>query len=78
MGEGGGGGGTNVSCQLNLWPIGKIKGAHEGEKRVIAYEYIPQDAGASERIISHMSMRRSRHFMDAADDWVYSKVAITN
>ena len=36
------------------------------------YEYIPQDGGALERIISHVSMRRSRHFMDAAD-WVFGR-----
>ena len=58
-------------------PIEKLKGGHEGEKRVIVYEYILQDDGASERIISHMSIRRSRHFMDAAD-WVFRKVANTN
>ena len=58
-------------------PIEKLKGGHEGEKRVIVYEYILQDEGASERIISHMSIRRSRHFMDIAD-CVFRKVAITN
>ena len=58
-------------------PIEKPKGGHEGEKRVTVYEYIPQDDGASERIISQMSIRRSRHFMDAAD-WVFRNVAITN
>ena len=60
---------------LHWGPIEKLKGGHEGEKRVIVYEYILQDDGASERIISHMSIRRSRHFMDAAD-WVFRKVAI--
>ena len=58
-------------------PIEKLKGGHEGEKRVIVYEYILQDDEASERIISHMSIRRSRHFTDAAD-WVFRKVANTN
>ena len=58
-------------------PIEKLKGCHEGEKRVTVYEYIPQDDGASERIISKMSICRSRHSMDAAD-WVFRKVAITN
>ena len=58
-------------------PIERLKGGHEGEKRVTVYEYILQDDGASERIISHMSIRRSRHFMDIAD-WVFRKVAITN
>ena len=46
-------------------PIEKLKGGHEGEKRVTVYEYILQDDGASERIISDMSIRRSRHFMEA-------------
>ena len=58
-------------------PTEKLKGGHEGEKRVTVYEYILQDDGASERIISHMNIRRSRHSMDAAD-WVFRKVAITN
>ena len=58
-------------------PIEKLKGGHEGEERVTVYEYILQDDGASERIISHMNIRRSRHFMDVAD-WVFRKVAITN
>ena len=48
-------------------PIEKLKGDHKGEKLVTVYEYILQDDGASERIISHMSIRRSRHFMDIAD-----------
>ena len=58
-------------------PIEKLKGGHEGGKRVTVYEYILQDDGPSERIISDMSIRRSRHFMEAAD-WVFRKVAITN
>ena len=58
-------------------PIEKLKGGHEGEKRVAVNEYILQDDGASERIISHMSILRSLHFMDAAY-WVFRKVAITN
>ena len=63
-------------CTLGFTgPIEKLKGGHEGEKRVTVYEYILQDDGASERIISHMSIRRSRHFMDAADG-VFRKVAI--
>ena len=48
-------------------PIEKLKGGHEGEKRVTVYEYMLQDDGASERIISHMSIRRSHHFMEAGD-----------
>ena len=48
-------------------PIEELKGGHEGEKRVTVYEYILQDDGASERIISHISIRRSRHFMEVAD-----------
>ena len=55
----------------------KLKGGHEGEKRVTVYEYMIQGGGASEWIISHMSMRRNRYFMDAADG-VFSKDAITN
>ena len=43
-------------------PIEKLKGGHEGEKRVTVYEYIIQDGRASECIISHMNMRRSRFF----------------
>ena len=62
---------------LSTGPTEKLKGGHEGEKRVTVYEYILQDDVASERIISHMSIRRRRHFMDAAD-WVFPKVAITN
>ena len=58
-------------------PIEKLKGGHEGEKRVTVYEYMLQDDGASERIISHMSIRRSHHFMEAGD-YVFRKVAITN
>ena len=58
-------------------PIEKLKGGREGEKRVTVYEYILQDDRASERIISHMNIRRSSHFMDAAD-WVFRKVAITS
>ena len=58
-------------------PIEKLKGGHEGEKRVTVYEYMLQDDGASERIISHMSIRRSHHFMEAGD-LVFRKVAITN
>ena len=58
-------------------PIKKLKGGHKGEKRVTVYEYIIQDGGASEWIISHMSMHRNRYFMDAADG-VFSKDAITN
>jgi len=37
-----------------------------------------QDGGASERIISLVSMRRNHHFMDAPDVWVFSEDAITN
>ena len=37
-------------------PIEKLKGGHEGEKRVTVHEYILQDDGASERIISHMDI----------------------
>ena len=58
-------------------PTEKLKGGHEGEKQVTVDEYILQDGGALERIISHVSMRRSRHFLDATD-WVVSKDAITN
>ena len=58
-------------------PTEKLKGGHEGEKQLTVYEYILQDGRALERIISHVSMHRSRHFMDAAD-WVFSKDAITN
>ena len=58
-------------------PIENLRGGHEGEKRATVYEYIIQDGGISECIISHMSIRRSRYFMDAAD-WVFSKDAITN
>ena len=58
-------------------PTEKLKGGHDGEKRVTLYEYIIQDGGASECIISHTSMRRNRYFMDAADG-VFFKDAITN
>ena len=58
-------------------PIEKLKGVHEGEKQVTVYEYIIQDGGASECIISHTSMRRNRYFMDATDG-VFFKDAITN
>ena len=58
-------------------PTEKLKGGHEGEKQVTVDEYILQDGGALERIISHVSMRRSRHFLDDTD-WVFSKDAITN
>ena len=40
-------------------------------------QYIIRDGGVSECIILHMSMRRGRYFMDAAN-WVFSKDAITN
>ena len=52
-------------------PTEKLKGGHEGEKQVTVDEYILQDGGALERIISHMSMRRSRHFLDATDWGVF-------
>ena len=58
-------------------PIEKLKGGREREKPVTVYEYIIQVGAASECSISHMSMCRSRYFMDAAD-WVFSKDAITN
>ena len=48
-------------------PTEKLKGDHEGQKRLTVYEYILQDGRALERIISHVSMRRSRRFMDATD-----------
>ena len=65
-------------CTLgSTGPIEKLKGGHEGETRVTVYEYILKDDGALERIISHMKIRRSRHFMDVAD-WVFPKVTITN
>ena len=51
----------------SIGPIKNLKRGHEGEKRVTVYEYIIQDGGALEWIISHMSMRRNRYFMDAAD-----------
>ena len=64
--------------KLSTGPTGKLKGGHEGEKRVTVYEYILQDGRDSERLIerniSHKSM--GMH-MDAAD-WVVSKDAITN
>ena len=63
---------TGFSTLGSTGEIEKQKGGHEGEKRVTVYEYILQDDEASERIISHMSIRRSRHFMDAAD-WVFRK-----
>ena len=53
-------------------PIKKLKGGHKGEKWVTVYEYIIQ-----EWIISRLSMRRNRYFIDAADG-VFSKDAITN
>ena len=63
---------------LSTGPTEKLKGGHEGEKRVTVYEYILQDGRDSERLIerniSHMS---TRMHMDAAD-WVVSKDAITN
>ena len=63
---------------LSTGPTEKLKGSHEGEKRVTVYEYILQDGRDSERLIerniSHMS---TRMHMDAAD-WVVSKDAITN
>ena len=55
-------------------PTEKLKGCHQGEKRVTVYEQILQDSRASEPIISHISMRM---YIDAAD-WVFSKDAITN
>ena len=58
-------------------PTEKLKGGHEGEKQLTVYEYILQDGRALERIISHVSIPKSCHFMDAAD-WVFSKDAITN
>ena len=64
--------------KLSTGPTEKLKGGHEGEKRVTVYEYILQDGRDSERLIerniSHMSMRMH---MDAAD-WVVSKDTITN
>ena len=65
------------STQGSTGPTEKLKGGYEGEKQLTVYEYILQDGRALERIISHVSMPRSRHFMDAAD-WVFSKDAITN
>ena len=59
-------------------PIEKLRGGHEGEKRVtVSYSILVHHGGVSECIILHMSMRRSRYFMDAAN-WVFSKDAITN
>ena len=52
-------------------PIEKLRGGHKGEKLVI------RDGRVSECIILHMSMRRGRYFMDAAN-WVFCKDAITN
>ena len=65
------------STQGSTGPTETLKGGHEGEKQLTVYEHILQDGRALERIISHVSMPRSRHFMDAAD-WVFSKDAITN
>ena len=63
---------------LSTGPTEKLKGGHEGEKRVTVYEYILQDGRDSERLIerniSHMS---TRMHMDAPD-WVVSKDTITN
>ena len=70
---GGGGGWSWYKCQLSVKFL-----THRENKRGSRGRKAGEDAGASERIISHMSMRRSRHFMAAADDWVHSKVAITN
>ena len=69
----GGEGGCWYKCQLSVKFL-----THRENKRGSRGRKAGEDAGASERIISHISIRRSRHFMDAADDWEYSKVAITN
>ena len=61
-------------------PIEKLRRGHEGEKRVtVSYSILVHHSRwQSFRMYHlHMSMRRSRYFMDAAN-WVFSKDAITN
>ena len=55
----------------------EAKRGSRGRKARQVYEYILQNDRASERIISHMNICRSPHFMDAAD-WVFRKVTITS